>query len=174
MKNPCMAICAATNRKGDKGWGMRKKRSPWAWGGGWEGWEGLLMVGKQSLVIYLAVAMRHHRISAIPRIQIAVNQFPFSSEIQQGLCVSHIVISPTYHPAHVKTDYKGAAPLPLSLFPPFLPVYYTFALWANGHGFSSFPRPLFHPSLCSQWGCGFLQQCRWDQNCKGFLLLQRG
>ncbi len=65
--------------------------------------------GRSTITCYLAVATRHHRISAIPRIQIAVSQFPFSSKIQQGLCISHIVISPTYHLAHVKTEYKGAA-----------------------------------------------------------------
>jgi hypothetical protein len=43
-------------------------------------------------------------ISAISRIQNAVSQFLFSSQIQQGLCVSQIVISLTYHPSHVKTE----------------------------------------------------------------------
>jgi hypothetical protein len=71
--------------------------------------------GWSTITCYLAVATRHHQISAIPRIQIAVSQFSFSSEIQQGLCVSHIVISPTCHPAHVKTEHKGAAAPPLSL-----------------------------------------------------------
>jgi hypothetical protein len=28
MKYPCMAMCEATNSKGDKGQGMRKRRSP--------------------------------------------------------------------------------------------------------------------------------------------------
>ncbi len=75
---------------GTPGWG----------GGGGEGCEGLLRVG-QHFTCYRAVAMGHHQISAIPRIQNAVSQFPFSSKVQQGLGVSHIVISLTYHLAHV-------------------------------------------------------------------------
>ncbi len=33
--------------------------------------------GRSTVTCYLAVARRHHRISAIPQIQIAVSQFPF-------------------------------------------------------------------------------------------------
>ncbi len=104
------------------------------------------------------------------------SQFSFFIKFQQGLCVSHIVISLTYHLAHVKTEYKWAAsPSPFSLNtnpPP--PMYYTSALWAGGHGLSSFSRPTFCPSLNSQEAVVFWQQCQWDQNCKGFLLIQKG
>ncbi len=143
-------------------------------GGGGGGWEGLLIVG-QHFTCYRAVATRHHRISAIPRIQIAVSQFPFSSKVQQGLCVSHIVISLTYHLAHVKTEYKGAAttsPFSLHTAPPPCIIHLHYEV--GGHGFSSFSRPPFHPSFCSQEVVVFWQQCHWDQNCKSFLLIQRG
>jgi hypothetical protein len=56
---------------------------------------------------------------AVPQIQIAVSQFSLFIKIQQGLCVSHIVISLTYPLAHVKTECKGAAiPSPVPLHPP--------------------------------------------------------
>ncbi len=75
----------------------------------------LFLIIGQHFTCYRAVATRHHWISVIPRIQIAVNQFPFLSKIQQALCVSHIVILLPYHLAHVKTEYKGAAtPSPFS------------------------------------------------------------
>jgi hypothetical protein len=57
------------NSKGDKGRGMRSRRSPWALGGGGEGGVRRVAYGRSTITCYLAVATRHHWISAIPRIQ---------------------------------------------------------------------------------------------------------
>ncbi len=54
-----------------------------------------------------------------------------------------------------------------------LPVYYTFALWASGHGFSFLSRPLFQ-SWFHKRGCGFLAAMLVNSISKGLLLLQRG
>ncbi len=59
---------------------------------GREGWEGFLIVRQSSLVIKL-FATRHQWISAIPWIQIAVSQFPFSKGF---MCFAYCHIA-TYH-----------------------------------------------------------------------------
>jgi hypothetical protein len=55
----------------------------------------------------------------------------------------------TYHPAHVKTEYKGAA-TPSSFFSSHTPLpraYYTFAFMSWWIQIFLFLQPLFHPSL---------------------------
>ncbi len=168
MKHPCRTMCWWDN---DKKGGHVNGRSPLVWGRG----EGLRWVG-QPFTWYRTVATRHHRISAIPRIQIAVSQFSFFAKVQQGLCISHIVISLTYHQAHVRTECKGdASPPPFSLHNPPPPpphVLYICIMRGWARTFLFFP-PSFHPSSNSQEVVVFWQQCQWDQNCKGFLLIKK-
>jgi hypothetical protein len=104
-----------------------------------------------------------------------VSKFPFSSKVQKGLYVSHIVILLTYHQAHVKTEHKGAA-TSSRLFsshtapPCIIHLHYE----RVGAGFLLFSCPSIHPPLCSQEIVVFWQQCQWNQNCKVFLLIQTG
>jgi hypothetical protein len=70
------------------------------------GCEGLLRVG-QHFTCYRAVGTSSD--FSYPQDSDRSKSISFFIKIQQGLCVSHIVISLTYHLAHVKTDYKGAA-----------------------------------------------------------------
>ena len=142
-ETPLHGHVRSDKQDGDKGRGMRRRWSPRAWGGG------VRRVGYSwsTITCNLAVATRHHRISTIPRIQIAVSQFPFfSSEIHQGLYVSHIVISPTYNLLMERLSMKEPPPPPpFSLHTPPSPVFYTFALswWTRIFVFSC---PPFHPS----------------------------
>jgi hypothetical protein len=113
------------------------------------GGRGKVAVGRSAfLTCYRTVATRHQRIFSYPRIQIAVSQFSFSSKVQQGLCISQIVILITYHMAHVKTEYKGAAPPPPFLFTPTPPprVLYFCTISGCAQTFLFSPS-LFHSSL---------------------------
>ncbi len=52
--------------------------------------------GRPTITCYLAVAMRHHRISAIPRIQIAVSQFSFfTRDSTRFMCFAYCRIAYT-------------------------------------------------------------------------------
>jgi hypothetical protein len=109
----------------------------------------------------LAVATGHH--------QISITVFPdpdhsklisFSSEIQQGLCVSYIVISLTYYPAHVKTEYKGAAaPTPFSFHtpPPLCTILLHYKL--VDMDFPFFPAPVSSLFMFTKEVVDFWQQC---------------
>ncbi len=124
-----------------------------------------------SLVIELFTT-RHQRISVIPWIQNAVSQFIFSPRF---MCFAYCHIA-TYHLAHVKTECKGAAtPSPFSLqtapSPPcIIHLHYK---WV-GTVIPLYPALLSILLYVCKEVVVFWQQCQWDQNCEGFLLIQRG
>jgi hypothetical protein len=94
--------------------------------------------------------------------------------VRQSLCVSHIVISLTYHPAHVKSVCKGATfPPPLSLHTPPPPpciILLHYELVVTDFPFS--PAPFFNP--VSQKRLWFFGNNVSGLKSQGYLLLQRG
>jgi hypothetical protein len=110
-----------------------------------------VMVGHQSLVIWL-----------LQQDIIGFQLFPgsrsrfFFTEIHQDLCVSHIVILLTFHPARVKTVYKRAAPPPLLSSKTLLPRVLYFCIKSWWTRTFLFPRPRFILLYVHKRGCGFL------------------
>jgi len=86
--------------------------------------------------------------------------------VSKSLCVSHIVISLTYHLAHVKTVYEGAAAAP-----PLCIILLHYKLVVTDFPFLSLL--FFNPSLPSQkmlWFFG--NNVSGIKNCKGFSSLK--
>ncbi len=112
-----MAKFEATNRTVIRDEVWERGGAPERVGGG-RGSEGWVMVSQQSLVIWL---LQRDIIGfwLFPRSRSPSVNFLFHQKFHQGLCILHIVISLTHHPACVEAVYKGTAPSPpISLHTP--------------------------------------------------------
>jgi len=139
-ETPLYGHVQSDKQDGDKGQGMRSRRSPWARGGGGEGVRRVRYCWS-TITCDLAFPTTHHRISTIPRIYRSKLIFPFNQELAKFIRFAYCHIA--YISFGSCKDCVKEPPLspPSSHFthPP-SPVYYTFALWTSGHGFSFFPR----------------------------------
>ncbi len=162
MKHPCMAMCEATNRKVIRN-EVRERGGVPEHGGGGRGREGWVMVGQHSLESGCCNETSSD-FNFPPDSDRSKSIFFFQSEIHQGLCVSHIVISPTYHPALVKTEYKGAA-APSHFLSSHTPLPCTILLHYElvDTDFPFFPPPVSSFFMFAKEVVVFWQQCQWDQ-----------